>query len=111
MEIFQDREMASVFIAEIRSRYPRYMRDQLATIQELSLKYGKESADAALEFCLRNRLYSANEFKSFITIAKRDETADIKPEIKPLGDESANLLSKVEPGKSSIDEYEHIWIG
>lgn len=111
MEIFQDREGAAVFIAEIRSRYPRYMRDQLATIQELSLKYGKESADAALEFCLRNRLYSANEFKSFITIAKRDETADVKPEIKPLGDESANLLSKVEPGKSSIDEYEHIWIG
>ena len=108
MELFKDKTGAASFVSELKIRYPRYMRDQLATLQSCIIKYGQTAADGALDTCLRNKLYSATNFKSIISVnpsVKRDE----KPSIKPLGDEKARLMVNFDPYKSSIDIYENIF--
>ncbi|MGI6313938.1 MAG: IS21 family transposase [Candidatus Cryptobacteroides sp.] len=106
--MFSDSETISAFLMEVRARYPRYLRDQLATIQECVFKYGRAAADAALALCIRNRLYSANDFKAFIS-SNNAVISDGTLEIKTLGDESARMIANFAPGKSSIDTYEGVW--
>ena len=106
--MFSNQEAIMAYLLEIKARYPRYLRDQLATIQENVLKYGQQAADAALALCRQNRLYSANDFKAFISAGKA-VNVDRMPEIKPLGDESARMMAAFAPGKSSIDTYEGVW--
>ena len=106
--LFTDRAAIDAYLLEIKARYPRYLRDQLATLQENVIKYGQPAADAALALCLQNRLYSANDFKAFVSVNKVAAT-DKAPEIKPLGDESARMMANITPGQSSIDTYEAVW--
>lgn len=106
--LFTDQAAIDAYLLEIKARYPRYLRDQLATLQENVIKYGQPAADAALALCLQNRLYSANDFKAFISVNKVAAT-DKAPEIKPLGDESARMMANITPGQSSIDTYEAVW--
>ena len=84
------------------------MRDQLSLIEEGIIKYGQTAADAALEQCLKNRLYSANHFKSFISVMT-PSIEESQPEIKPLGDETTRLMVNFDPNRSSIDVYEDIF--
>lgn len=106
--LFSNQTKASVLLAQVRARYPRYLRDQLATIQECILKHGQEAADMALSLCLGNRLYSANDFKSFIS-SRKVTVSEPKAEIKPLGDDAARMMANFDPGRSSIDTYEGVW--
>ena len=84
------------------------MRDQLSLIEEGIIKYGQIAADIALEQCLKNKLYSANHFKSFISLMT-PEIEEPRPEIKPLGDDTTRLMVNFDPNKSSIDVYEDIF--
>lgn len=84
------------------------MRDQLSLIEEGVIKYGQTAADIALEQCLKNKLYSANHFKSFISVMI-PEFVESQPEIKPLGDDTTRLMVNFDPNKSSIDVYEDIF--
>lgn len=105
---FSDKASAIRLATEIKARYPRYLRDQLASIQESVVKYGQTAADAALSMCMMNRLYSANDFKAFIS-AGRLPQASPALEIKTLGDDTAHLLANFEPGKSPIESYQGLW--
>ena len=106
--LFSDQAAISAYLLEVQARYPRYLRDQLATIQENVIKYGQPAADIALAQCCHNRLYSANDFKAFTSVNKVVKDDDM-PEIKPLGDESARMMANFAPGKSSINTYEGVW--
>lgn len=106
--LFTDEDGITRMIAEIKARYPRHMRDQLTTIQGCIVKYGQDAADAALVECLRLRLYSANDFKTFIQTHKV-AVADKAPEIKPLGDDTARMMANFDPGRSSISTYQGVW--
>lgn len=107
-ELFTDKIVAASFISELRVRYPRHIRDQLATLQSCIIKYGQEAAEAALTTCLKNKLYSATNFKSIIS-ANPLLKADEKSSIKPLGDDRATLMANFDPGKSSIDTYNNFF--
>ncbi len=106
--LFTDKTVAASFISELRTRYPRYIRDQLATLQSCIIKYGQPAADDALAACLKNKLHSATDFKSVISANPLLEAGE-KPPIKPLGDERARLMANFAPGKSSIDTYENLF--
>ena len=106
--LFSDPSKAAMLLTQVKARYPRYLRDHLATIQECVLKYGQDASDAALSLCLGNRLYSANDFKAFIS-AQKSTQPEPKLEIKPLGDDSARMMANFDPGRSSIETYEGVW--
>ena len=96
-----------VFIENINRLYPRYVRDQFSTVLTCAEKCGRQEAEVALEFCVRNSLFSANDFKSIIeslgTNKKRKTSCS---NIKPLGDAKAQLIVNIEPEKSNINDYE-----
>lgn len=106
--LFTNKDHITIFLNHIKVRYPRYMRDQLSLIEEGVIKYGQTAADIALEQCLKNKLYSANHFKSFISVMI-PEFVESQPEIKPLGDDTTRLMVNFDPNKSSIDVYEDIF--
>jgi hypothetical protein len=99
-----------VFIEMVDRLYPRYVRDQLSTVLVWAEKSGRQRSEIALEFCVRNSLFSANDFKSILENQTSDKKrADTHTCIKPLGDAKTQLLVNIEPEKSDINEYEVIF--
>lgn len=99
-----------IFIEHINKLYPRYVRDQLSTVLIYAEKSGRQGAEVALEFCVRNSLFSANDFKSIIEglgVNKKRSVPDTQ--IKPLGDAKTQLIVSIEPERSDINEYESIF--
>ena len=108
--LFTDQNAISLFLSMLRARYPRYMREQLASMSGCILKYGQVAADAALEKCVKNKLYSANNFEAFISMGKVPEPTE-KAVIKPLGDARTKLIVNFDPNRSSIVAYENLFKG
>ncbi len=106
--LFSDGASFSIFFDHLRSRYARYVRDQLAVIQECVVRYGQEAADETLKKCLELRLYSANDFKSIISTSAI-KNAEQAPPIVPLGDDTARMMANLSPNTSSINTYEAVW--
>jgi UDP-N-acetylglucosamine 2-epimerase (non-hydrolysing) len=101
---------------QITSRISVYNLAPTALSKENLLKEGIDESTIivtgntvidALEFCVRNSLFSANDFKSIIeslgTNKKRKTSCS---NIKPLGDAKAQLIVNIEPEKSNINDYE-----
>ena len=97
------------FIERIDQRYPRYVRDQLSTLLTLSESYGIAASEKALDFCVRNELFSANDFKSLLESTNKVKKTPEKATFKPLGGTQTQLLANMEPDKSRISEYELIF--
>lgn len=108
---FTDKPLAMEYITGIKTRYPRYTRDQLLVILD-TLTRGEvnyQNADNTLKFCMKNELPSASEFKD-VYYCLLDDTA-----IKSIPKETVVLLNKNNldkaqetPQMSSISDYE--WI-
>jgi len=109
-EFFGHNSDIEIFIEKINNLYPRYVRDQLSTVLLWAEKSGRQRSDIALEFCVRNNLFSANDFKA---IVENQATTKISPLprtiIKPLGDAKTQLIVNMEPDKSDISAYELIF--
>ncbi len=91
--------------------YPRYVRDQLTAVLTAAERSGQQQAEAALEFCVRNSLFSASDFKSILQdqLSGRTQPTVLRPVIKPLGDAKTQLIVNIEPERSDIREYEVIF--
>ena len=91
--------------------YPRYVRDQLTAVLTAAERSGQQQAEVALEFCVRNSLFSASDFKSIIQGQQGDRAQSTaqQPVIKPLGDAKTQLIVNIEPERSDIQEYEVIF--
>lgn len=109
-EFFLSSPDIDVFIESINRLYPRYVRDQLSTVLLWAEKSGRQGAEVALEFCVRNSLFSANDFKSILEGQGADKKRSAtNPQIKPLGDAKTQLIVNIEPEKSDINDYESIF--
>jgi len=97
------------FVDRIDQRYPRYVRDQLCTLLALAESYGAAASEKALDFCVRNELFSANDFKSLLESTNKVKKTPEKATFKPLGGTQTQLLANMEPDKSRISEYELIF--
>jgi hypothetical protein len=99
-----------IFIEKINSLYPRYVRDQLTTVLLHAEKSGRMAAEIAMEFCVRNSLFSANDFKAILESQQVDKKYAVPQAlIKPLGDAKTQLMVHIEPERSDINEYEVIF--
>jgi hypothetical protein len=109
-EFFGYSSDVGIFIDKINALYPRYVRDQLTAVMLAAERGGQQRAEIALEFCIRNSLFSANDFKSVIGGQQSEKGRHIpRPVIKPLGDAKTQLIVSIEPEKSDIREYEVIF--
>lgn len=72
-------EKSSDFIEEICRRYGRYRRDQLLLLQKVAIEYS-EWTNQAIEKCLQEKLYSANDFRDVVHYLQRNRL-DSRPEI------------------------------
>jgi len=73
-------------------------------------KSGRVASEIALEFCVRNSLFSANDFKAILENQQVDKKYAVpQAMIKPLGDAKTQLMVHIEPERSDINEYEVIF--
>ncbi len=104
---FSQPQIAKTWLNEIRTKFPRHVRDHLllmkseVTINEIII------IDVALDFCVQNKLYSASDFKDVVLKEKskiKSINTDAQP-IKPLvrHQTDASLLI---PEASNIEVYQ-----
>jgi hypothetical protein len=60
---FSDKEKAGLFLEEIHKEKPRYIRDQLMLIESVIKSTSRQSTDKALDYCVKNKLFSAVDFR------------------------------------------------
>ena len=109
-EFFGHTGEIDIFIDKINTLYPRYVRDQLTAVLTTAERSGQQQAEIALEFCVRNSLFSASDFKSILEGQQAGRTHPTpRPVIKPLGDAKTQLIVNIEPERSDIREYEVIF--
>jgi len=67
---FGEDESAKIFIENVITAKPRYMRDQLSIISKLQEGYTKEDISNALKYCLERNLFSAIDFRDTLEYFK-----------------------------------------
>jgi hypothetical protein len=111
-EFFSYSTDIDTFISGLERHYPRYVRDQLSTLMVSCEKHGKLQSEVTLEFCVNNKIISANDFKTIIESqpGEKKRSDNHQPKIKPLGGSKTQLIAHMEPDKSDINEYELIFM-
>jgi transposase len=109
--LFSNQSLATMFLEHIRKEKPRYVRDQMMLIKKETIISDTSLAFKALEYCQKNRLYSATEFCDVLRSYKQPQEspqvdlAEIKI-LMPLGD--ASFMMQFEPQMSNINDYQTI---
>jgi transposase len=70
-EYFTDKAQATIYLNELRHRYPRYIRDQLSLIKKCIRLGNVDILDDSLALCMERQLFSANDFQDVVTLLKR----------------------------------------
>jgi transposase len=108
-ESFTTKEAATSFLDQIKDKYPRYFRDHLLqidkTLNEISNQLIK---DKTLDFCIKNELFSGNEFRdAFFCLLDNLENKTEIPSLILLDKENQDKIN-IAPQQSDIDLYEAI---
>jgi transposase len=104
---FTNQALALDYLNQIRKQHTRYTRDHLQIIMKALTILGKEAADKALLFCLKNDLLDGYEFEQVINVLYDEIVRPSSPEIKLMN--KTNLLKANEkPQTSNINDYEDI---
>jgi len=107
--LFTNQSLATIFLQHIRKEKPRYVRDQMMLIKKELVISDTSLALKALEYCQRNRLYSATEFCDVLRSYKQVKTSpsvDLSHIniLMPVGD--ASFMMQYEPQLSDITDYQ-----
>ena len=92
----------------IRLEKPRYIRDQIQSINECFGTFSSEALNMALAFCMDKKIYNATDFKAIATKIEQEtinKPASESLQIKTLPDRLSNL-DKLTPNTSDIIDYE-----
>lgn len=99
------------FLNAIREARPRYIRDQILILKYTIEKHGHSITEQALDYCCRNKITSATDFKAVAEQYARPLNAQLEPakvlKMNPLN----GLLpaaALVQPAQSSIADYQSI---
>lgn len=82
-------------------KYKRYARDQFMVLEKSIQTYPQER-EAALAHCIKNELWSANEFRDVIAYLSHHSLGDIAKEIEST---SSTVSSDIQVSTGSIGEY------
>ncbi|HEY4548699.1 MAG TPA: hypothetical protein VIG98_00265, partial [Bacillus sp. (in: firmicutes)] len=105
---FNKAERAFEFLEKIRENYPRYIRDQLQVISR-AINKNEQLANVALEYCISEKLYSANDFYDIVDFLIREN--DLSPELVESNTlmktthKIAESVLKAKPEERSLDVY------
>ncbi|SET14255.1 hypothetical protein SAMN03080614_10581, partial [Anaerobranca gottschalkii DSM 13577] len=102
--------IAKNFFENIRISKPRYIRDQLLIIKEAIKDQTTDTIEKGLNFCIKNKLYSAADFKDAVKHYAKEQTRivnDSNIEIKALSLTSMEKI-KTKPQVRDILEYADI---
>ena len=107
--IMPDKEKSQLYIEKILSKKPRYFRDNLLLMKRHIPDIEKDNLLQALDFCLENSLYNAN---NFIEVAKHYQAESKTPKVTVIIPEITikNGLDALDiiPETSNISTYETI---
>ncbi|WP_066640169.1 IS21 family transposase [Desulfolucanica intricata] len=105
------------FLNAIHTHKNRYIRDQLQLIKQNIASVDKQIIREALDYCLKNKLFSASEFsdalkhyQNLIKIPTDNTTATTCTDINPLHEVDRSKM-KTKPEVRSINEYKKILCG
>ncbi len=101
---FNNTDKIQMFLEEVQKRYPRYIRDQLQIIQRVVKNYSSIS-EKALEICIKDNLWSANDLYDVAKHLKKitnQKTLD-RNEISNFEMSSLNYYEKA--AQRELDEY------
>ena len=103
---FSQTDQAVDFLEKIRQDNPRYARDQIRLIARVCARYSQQEVDQALEFCLAERIWIANDFEPvLLTVAGRQVST---PETaKPLIHHPGQRY-RIVPQASNISDYNQL---
>src|SRR5690606_19449282 len=109
---FEDYELAKLYLEEIRTKYPRYVRDQLHMIfRTIKRAEQQEVIDRSLTACFQRKLFSATDFVDMVKyieqqrqvyITKNDKQRNVP--IKPLDVETESIFYITTPQRD-LKEY------
>lgn len=100
--LFEDKEKSQQFLDEIQRRYPRYIRDQLQIIQK-TVKQFQPYIGQALDTCVKNALWSANDFHD---VAAHLAKAQTHPAFTPeAGSGRASDYANEKAAVRELDDY------
>lgn len=91
---FSDKEKAKLMLEGIHSEKPRYMRDQLMLIESVIEHSNIKSIEKALDYCIKNKLFSAVDFRDAVKHYTRlTETPDSISSLEGLTESSTSKIS------------------
>lgn len=106
-EQFTDVGEARRYLEEIHRQMPRYIRDQLQAIEKSITEASAKTADYALAYCLKHRLYRAADFTNAVKYYIEQEQQQQPVNKSKFSD--VKLLTDVDPtklkAKPEIREY------
>lgn len=110
---FSDSMAADNFLQKIHKEKPRYIRDQLLLIQSAIKSQKTDVIDKALSFCIKNKLYSAVDFRDAVAHYKKEQHSNSTlglnvEEAAPLSSDSLEKI-KAKPQIRDIKEYTKIF--
>jgi len=92
--------LAGDFLKEIRRQKPRYSRDQFGLIHELIKEYCKDAVLSAIDYCEKNRLYSATYVKDYLNHQGQPKPQPMVIKI-PVSDKKYHITTE----KRSVSVY------
>ncbi|MCM3738573.1 IS21 family transposase [Bacillus cytotoxicus] len=102
---FKDKEAAHMYVTEICLKYARYRRDQLA-ILKMVMKEDSEWINLALQKCIGEKLYSANDFRDVVSYLKKSNEETIWTSEKEIRIPTSEI--QIEVPTRSLDTYTSI---
>lgn len=114
--LFSEPIRARILLDTIRTQKPRYIRDQLQSIQKSIANVDKLVVKKALDFCLKHKLFNATEFVDAVNHFKKNQASKEVPhednpsEINPIDEVNRSKL-KTKPQIRDIKTYQYILKG
>jgi len=109
---FPDSLAANNFLEKVRQEKPRYIRDQLQLIQSSIKGKSLEVLAKALDFCVKNKLYSAVDFKDAAAHYAKESyekpTTNDKSDAIPISPDRLEII-RTKPQVRDIKEYTKIF--
>jgi|HubBroStandDraft_1064217.scaffolds.fasta_scaffold53543_1 hypothetical protein len=107
--LLDDPQQGQSFLSAIRTHKPRYIRDQVMLVRQCIEQNEKQFINPALDYCCKNNISSATDFKDLIQHYSRQLNTENQPQpiasINPLNG-TLNAAALSEPAKSNIKDYE-----
>lgn len=106
IDLFEPEEKAILCIDKIVEKYKRYARDKFMVLEKSIQLYPAE-CDSALEYCIENELWSANDFRDVAAYLSQHKLVEI-----PNGNKSiCTTHTGIEVSTRSFSEYVKIMGG